>query len=259
MKLKRLWTVFLATCMLGTAGYAQDESSDDLYNQVASMEYKQWKFTPRAYYYSWDYKRVLGIKIPIPGLGVHDNGPAGIGIGGDNYVNERWRQMTPLRVSAAAESNLQAANSEKEKDYWKDINIKDLVVYADRSTDLPLVGAKAITEQDREEFSQRILDNIHNIRELEGDQMRELADKLRFEYDVIQEEINIVGDAHEDNSNRLRTLQNCNNRLRKLDRKARETYIYLKLNYDPAMMKIGELNRKYRRKQQSSLGSLNFR
>ena len=30
----------------------------DVYNQIASMEYRQWKFTPEYYYYSWYMKKI---------------------------------------------------------------------------------------------------------------------------------------------------------------------------------------------------------
>lgn len=195
-------------------------AQNDYYNQIASMEYRQWKFTPRSYYYSWDYKRVFGIKIPIPGMGVHDRGPAGVGIGGDNYVNEPWRLMTPLRATAVAEALMESRNTESEKDFWNKIQIKDLVVYTDRSTNLPLVGAKSVTADERDEISQSILDMLFEISELDKDNnYRQLLDDYRMQYDAIHEEVDLIGSSHEDNSRRLRNLQECNNQLRKLQKK----------------------------------------
>ena len=244
MEMKRILMFFLVTCFFTGKMCAQDESDEDIYNQIGSMEYKHWYFSPRGYYYSWDYKRVLGIKIPIPGLGIHDNGPAGIGIGGDHYVDERWRQMYPLRVTASSEALLQAGQTEDEKKFWKEINIKDLLVYADRSTDLPLVGARSVTSDDRDEFSQRILDDIHEIRELGGKENERIADDLRMEYDIIHEEIGIVANAHEANANRLRTLQACNNRLRKLSKKSAAIYAAQRLKDEPWMKTLSSYTRK---------------
>jgi len=243
MEMKRILMLIFVACFFTGKMYAQDESDNDIYNQIGSMEYKHWKFSPRAYYYSWDYKRVLGIKIPIPGLGIHDNGPAGIGIGGDGYVDEKWRQMYPLRMTASTEALLQAGQTEDEKKFWKEINIKDLLVYADRSTDLPLVGAKTVTSDDRNEFSQRILDDIHEIRELGGSENERIADDLRMEYDIIREEINIVVSAHEANANRLRTLQACNNRLRKLSKKSATIYSAQRLKHEPWMRTLSNYTR----------------
>ena len=225
----------------------------DYYNQIASQEYKQWKFTPESYYYSW-YKEKLDlglvtIKYDTPGLGIHDKGPAGIGIGGDNYVNEKWRQMYSLRLVAASESNVQATHTDDEREFWEEINIKDAAVYLDRSTDLPVIGAKTVTKTDRDEFGQRILDNLYNIRKLDNGKYDDMADDLSMEYDVIMEEVSIVGAAHEANSNRLRTLQECNNRLRKLDKKVVQVYNALKFSCEPWMKNLNDLNRKYRRRK----------
>lgn len=234
---------FLAMLLVSVLHYGHSFAQNDYYNQLASMETgQQWKFTPRSYYYSWDYKRVLGIKVPIPGLGVHDNGPAGVGVGGDGYVDERWRIMTPLRAATVTQSVLQGRNTEKEKNFWKDVNLRDMLVYADRSTDLPLVGAKAVTKDERDEYSQQILDNIFDIREL-GEKYDEAADEIQMQYDVIREEISIVGSAHEDNARRLRNLQECNKRLKELADESSSLYQVFKTAEEPWMKELAKYNR----------------
>ena len=278
MRLKRFLLMMIFGILALGSVQAQDESTDDLYNQFSSMEYRKWGFTPKWYYYSWYRKsiRVLGVKISWdePGLGVHDNGPAGIA-GGDGYVNERWRMMSPLRVTAATEAALQANNTDDEREFWKDINIKDAAVFLDRSTDLPLVGASAVTSVDRDEFSQQILDNIYAIRRLadedqqltsgshtnpswaqDGDILErpsskydDIADELKLEYDVIREEISAVANSHEANANRLRLLQDCNNRLQKLSRKSSSIYATLYAADQPWMKNLTQMNKKWRRKQ----------
>lgn len=110
------------------------------YNQIASMEFKQWHFTPERYYYSWyDQKINLGlfsITVRLPGLGKHDNGFAGIGFGGDGYVNERWRQMTPLRGATYVEAALEEKERAETTHQWKGLAIADGMELADNMADL---------------------------------------------------------------------------------------------------------------------------
>ena len=251
MKCKRLGLALVVFICSLYAAWAQDESISDLYNQIASMEYKSWGFTPKWYYYSWYRKsiRVAGIKISWdePGLGIHDNGPAGIG-GGDGYVKQRWRQMYPLRVTAAGESNIQAGYTDSERKFWEDINIKDAAVWLDRTVNLPFIGASAVTSDDRDEYGQQILDNIHKIRELGGEENEDIADWLRTEYDTIMEEVNILRDVHEANSNRLRSLQSCNNRLRKLSRRSNSIYSGRALLEERWVKNLEQVNKQWRRK-----------
>ena len=251
MKMKRFFmAVMVGICSLCIAS-AQDESDDDLYKQIASMEYKSWGFSPKWYYYSWyrESIKVLGVTISWdePGLGVHDDGPAGIG-GGDSYVDQKWRQMYPLRLTAAGESVTQARYTDNEREFWEDINIKDAAVYLDRSTSIPLIGASAVTSDDRDEYGQQILDNIFKIRDLGGEQNEDIADWLRTEYDTIMEEVNLLKNVHEANSNRLRSLQSCNNRLKKLSRKSNSIYAGRAIMEEPWVKNLEQVNRQWRRK-----------
>ena len=260
---KTMTAVLLA--VVGAVGaHAQDESDGDIYNQVASMEYKQWSFSPDWYYYNRYWGTVIDMPWPIPnvrgwlpGLGVHDSQGWVVptlpyvpfyNFIGDNYVNEDWRQMYPLRVEAAGEAWLQAGQTEREKNFWNKIQVKDLAVYTDRSTDLPLIGANTVTKDEREDLSQNILDNLFKIRELggEADKYKELVEDLRLEYNVIREEITLVNSSHEHNANRLRNLQDCNNRLRKLDKKVQATYKLINNMEDPAMKNLSAVNKKWR-------------
>ena len=264
MRLKRLGLIALAGCISCGTLTAQDESTNDVYNQIASMEYKQWSFTPKWYYYNKYWGTVINMPWPLPdvkgwiaGIGMHDKQGwvtptlpyvPYYNFIGDNYVNEKWRQMYPHRLTASAEAEVQAGHTDDEREFWNDINITDVALYTDRSTDLPGVGAQAVPADDRAEYNQRILDHIYNIRRLGGQQNTRIADELRMEYDVIREEISIVGSAHERNANRLRTLQSCNNRLRRLAEKAEDAYAVLRLAEEPWLKRISNYNRKWRRK-----------
>lgn len=194
----------LMTATLGLQHmYAQHDK--DNYNQWASMEYKQWKFTPRSYYYSWDYKRVLGIKIPIPGLGVHDNGPGGIGIGGDNYVNEKWRQMTGLRSEATVTHILESSYSKKEDEYWNTVYKGDLATIADRSLEV----SYSITKDTRDRLKQQITDNLEAM---DG----ETANNFRMEYNRILDNVSDIRNTHMDNAKKIVAYENENRSLEKL-------------------------------------------
>lgn len=248
-------------------------AQDDYYNQLASMETgQQWNFTPDSYYYSRVWRKILdlpGSWFDVhgwePGLGFHDKGawipwsdiyikvifnPNALAVGHleavykpTNYVNERWRVMTPLRMTTVANSILQSKNTEDEKQYWKEINLRDMMVLVDRSTLIPLVGARVVTEDERDEYSQQVLDNLHNISEL-GGEYDKIVEQYRMEYDVIREEISVVSDSYEDNAKRLRSLQECNKRLKVLAEETATMYSCLQAAQDPLFKKVQQNRRK---------------
>ena len=192
-------------------------------NQLKSMESTKWGFTPKEYYYSWYEKKIdvglFDISITVPGLGIHDNGPAGLGIGGDNYVNEKWRMMTPLRITSVAEGTLQANNTDAERDSWNDIMMKDIVTYTDGSTDLPLVGAYEVTQEDRDHYSQIILDVIYDIK----DKYEETALEIQDEYVTIREEVTTIKNAYAPNASKLLLMNEANKKLAELAKNAQNT------------------------------------
>lgn len=184
-------------------------ADEDIRNQLASMEYKQWKFTPESYYYSWYMKKIdLGlftIKTKVPGLGMHDHGPGGVG-GADNYVNEEWRQMTRLRAIAAAEGLLQKGDTKDEMEQWEDIAAKDAVQYADKTLDLPYVGAWSVTRNERDRHIERIYENI---RKIPADSY-ELAVRFNEELRKLEEEASCIHNAVMENARKIDALNNLN-------------------------------------------------
>ncbi|GJQ04031.1 DUF5045 domain-containing protein [Capnocytophaga canimorsus] len=106
-------------------------------NQLKSMEYAQWEFSPDWYYYSWvrRSRSVFGISWSWtePGLGVHDNGPAGVG-GGDGYVNKDKRnifQYAPMLVFVRDKKDKTEKQGEKTDIVYKQERAK----FADKSID----------------------------------------------------------------------------------------------------------------------------
>ncbi len=99
--------------------YGQAVKDKSKINQLKSMEFMQWKFSPDKYYYSWvtRSRKVLGWKWTWrePGLGIHDRGPAGIG-GGDGYVKKDKRNIKQeLPMVAFVEMNKKKAEIKHEK------------------------------------------------------------------------------------------------------------------------------------------------
>lgn len=165
----------------------------DTYNQVASMEFKQWSFTPKSYYYSWYMKDYFFFKTRMPGSGVHDKGPAGVSwLGGDNYVNEPWRLMSPLRESAAEVAKEEASQEKTQKEKWNDIFDQDVLTIADREID----AAYAITKSVRNRVGEEIVATLPAL-PLSG------QTSAALEYARIKDNIDMIHSATIDNAKRL--------------------------------------------------------
>lgn len=135
MEKKFFLTVLMAALLAGCVPLMAQKkvSHKDNQYQLASMEFKQWKFRPKEYYYSW-YSGFLGLK--IPGAGIHDRGPAGAGIIGDNYVNEDWRQMSRLRAATLAEATTERKDRKATNRQWDDLLTKDAIELSDGLIDI---------------------------------------------------------------------------------------------------------------------------
>lgn len=176
------------------------------YNQWASMEFKQWKFTPKPYYYSWYTVKVFGISIRLPGLGIHDNGPAGIGAVGDHYVDERWRQMAPLRLASVAEHKLETEQNGKESENWNDVYKDDLLTIADRTVD----AAYSVTRERRDGL---ISDADGYATLIEGDYEKE---RIREEKERILSNVNAIRGANMENAKKVAAYEKESDNLERL-------------------------------------------
>lgn len=201
---KLIFTVLCAV-ILPCRGMAQHDK--DNYNQWASMEFKQWDFTPKNYYYSWYMKKILFFKTKVPGLGIHDKGPAGSRIGGDNYVNQRWRQMTGLRAEAAASHILEKNNAGKENDHWNDVYKQDLLTIADRNIE----AAYTMTKGEREKLQDDVMQNIR-ILERNGEDVS----PYMLEYNRISGNVENIHKANMDNAKKLVAYERENESLEQL-------------------------------------------
>lgn len=218
-----------------------------LYDQWASMEYKQWSFSPDSYYYSRVWRRIINMPWPLPdvygwkpGNGYHDRGiwiPAtGIYIpvifnpyaaaaghweavyAPDGYVNERWRQQLTLRTPAAAESVLYKLESNKEEDYWNNIRNLDVMTIADRMGVLSgLTGAATVTGTERQE-AMDVVNGAYD--DIQDEDMRK---QMMGEYDALQERVSVINSAHMDNARKVVAMQELNRDYKELAKRVTNT------------------------------------
>jgi hypothetical protein len=176
------------------------------YNQIASEEFKQWDFSPKEYYYSWYKKKVVFWHVTVPGLGVHDKGFAGTHVPkGDNYVNERWRQMTPLRAASVATNAMNEEKVEEISKKWEEMAKQAALEEADALVD----AAYSITSSERNRLKRKITENIlHN-------EMKTMTN-LTLEYERILSNIKYIKDSRLGNAERLEAYQAENKRLKEL-------------------------------------------
>lgn len=203
----------LMAILLGVALMLKADGANQ--DQWASMEFMQWEFSPKAYYYSKYYKRIFGIKIPVLSpIGLHDNGPFNLGIGGDHYVSERWRQMSGLRAEAAGMALLEKQEREKIKDRWEEILKRDGLELADKAVD----AAKLIEDDKRGKLCRQI---TKMVEELPTGESLNIMD----EYERIQQNIKIIHDAFIPNADKIVAYRKQMHKLERLNKITRMIYI----------------------------------
>ena len=188
---------------IGSASAQKKYHDKANFHQIRAMEDGPWKFEPKGYYYSWFHKRVLGIKIPIPGAGIHDNGPSGIGVGGDHYVkkygpNAKWRSET------IATTTLENSTYENQKKSYSEMEELEVRLSADRTVDLAIKAyndkykklCKQI-ENNLIEYGKMIQDNreIENLQACTNNYLR------------IKENMKLISSAYVSNMKRAESYQ----------------------------------------------------
>lgn len=244
MDMKRFYRTLLCMALATVAVSADAQKkvhNEDTYNQLASMEFKHWKFTPKGDYYSKVRKKFLFISYDVPGQGYHDDGwfgsgiilplgdsyasyVAGVTLTGelerltkpDHYVDEDWRLMSPLRSSAYGEALLQKNYINKEDGYWRGIRAVDALTIADRSG---LIGegvslsAVDVTENDRNDACRFFLKNHQSINGTEE------GDGLMLDYQRIQASVTAIRNAQMDDARKSVELHKYNRQLQELNKK----------------------------------------
>jgi hypothetical protein len=190
------YVLFLIFIVVSISSYSQYDKAK--HYQWRSMEDGPWEFDPKDYYYSWYMKKILFIKTKVPGLGVHDNGPAGVGIGGDGYVN-KYAPVTNNRLAATASALVEAGSYKKEYDNINSWNNRELQYSADRTVDLALPVLKSKFTNSQERF----LKNITAYTSLcSNDKELKYGNHLLNEYNRILDNKTIIEKAYIENSKR---------------------------------------------------------
>lgn len=114
--------------------------------QLRSMETGPWEFWPEGWYYSWWHKNMHFLwwnwSQKLPGLGIHDRGPAGIG-GGDKYVRN-YAPNSRLRASMLLTAKLSKKEYESITKQVSNVHKRELANIADRSVDIVQTDYKKI-------------------------------------------------------------------------------------------------------------------
>jgi hypothetical protein len=191
-------------------GLAQNPVKDNnKINQLKSMEFMQWKFTPEEYYYSWYKQKVLWWTVKLPGLGIHDKGIGGIG-GGDNYVNKygnNIKQYTPAIASVV----LQRQEAKKQEEETKIVYNQELAKFADREVDYAYTLTASRRNELKNEFIQLLMkyasdNSFSNEREKN-------CKTLVFEYDRILANVKIINESHMSNATKREAYLECEQEL----------------------------------------------
>ena len=117
--------------------------------QLRSMETGPWRFWPEGWYYSWWHKDMHFLwwnwSVKLPGLGIHDRGPAGIG-GGDNYVRN-YAPNYKLRASMLLTAQLSKKQYKAITEKISNVHKRELVNIADRKTDIVYTDYKKLFQK----------------------------------------------------------------------------------------------------------------
>lgn len=217
---KILITISLLIVGINTSFAQHDE---DNYNQWASMEFKQWDFSPKSYYYSWVKKKVLWWYIDVPGTGIHDRGVAGTHIPkGDNYVNQDWRQMSRLRAISVASTSKQTNNDANVNEQWKTLNQIDVLTYADKNID----AAYAITQGEREKLTNSIMTSMILLFSMDEEKTANFVK----EFNRIISNIKTINKAHMENAKKVIAYSQENKSLKELDNSLNMVNLLIKTN-----------------------------
>lgn len=137
--MKKFVLIIIAMVAFSSHSFAQLPVYDKAkHYQLRSMETGPWKFWPEGWYYSWWYKDMHFLwwdwKQKLPGLGIHDNGPAGIG-GGDKYVT-RYSPNKTRRAIMLVQAKMSKKRYEAITASIKEIHNREMLDVADRSVDI---------------------------------------------------------------------------------------------------------------------------
>lgn len=193
-------------------------------NQLKSQEYMQWKFTPEWYYYSWYYKRIWGVRVRMPGLGVHDRGPGGIG-GGDRYVRSDKRNILQ-EAPTIAFTNITKNNAEEQHKNTDIVYKQELAKFVDKTIDYQYTLSKST----RDNLVVRIENELAKYSKNKGDPKH--IKTLNDEVLRILSNVKIIKDSHMSNSKKREAYLQYENELKEVLSYATKLNNFNKLIYE---------------------------
>lgn len=198
--------------------------SESMYKQLRSMEDGPWEFSPDAYYYSWVRRhRRIGFfewSWDEPGLGVHDKGPAGIGLG-DGYVN-KYKPSGRVRAQMLALAEVTRKQYEAIAEKHKQIGEREALDATDRSIDIAIK-----VYQDRINTSYATIYN--QCMALDKLKYPNASQNYLDELMRIKANIESIGKSYSRNAERsrayLKEITNLGRLSQSLDRACRQAYV----------------------------------
>ncbi|GHT53621.1 hypothetical protein FACS189451_03750 [Bacteroidia bacterium] len=168
-----------------------DESK---FYQIRAIENGPWDFRPEWYYKSWYKEDFLWWDISVPGLGFHDDGPAGIG-GGDNYI-DKYQPNVSIRVETAVTSELEKQSYTTELqniEKWRD---REIANDLDRSIDL----ADPVMKEKINDSKSRFTNNMFTYLSIATADETSKALYLVNEFDRTVDNINLIKKSYLSNA-----------------------------------------------------------
>ena len=177
--------LFSLIVLLGAVGInAQQKVKDSgKYSVIRNSEFMdRMRLQPEWYHYWIYYKKVLGIKIPLVGLGLHDS-----------YAKKDMRNINQELPTIAATMYTKSQADKESKEVGIVYN-QELFKFADRTVDYQYT----LTNSRRKELYTNISSALSKYRNLGGD--KDNIKILEDELERIKSNISIIHDSHMSNS-----------------------------------------------------------
>jgi hypothetical protein len=188
-------------CFICLSGISQSGpvKDDNKINQMKSMEFLQWKFSPEWYYYSWYKEKILGFDVSLPGLGLHQHYI-------DNYGNND-KQYLP----AIASATYNRTEAENEEENTATVYNHELAKYADREIDY----VYPLTAPRRDELKTEFLSYYGKYASDNSttENKTQNCQTLMFEYDRILANVKIINESHMSNAKKRESYLACEQEL----------------------------------------------
>jgi len=184
--MKKILFIALLSCFYFSASAQWMVRDKNMNNQLKSIEFMQWKFTPKWYYYSWYTERVLGIKVTLPGLGFHQHYI-------DKYGNN-IKQYTPTIASVV----YQRTEAEKQEKDTKEVYNQELAKFADKEIDYAYTLSASRRNALKTEFLY-YYNKYSQANSFMPDGQKNCK-TLLFEYERILSNVKIINESHMSNA-----------------------------------------------------------